>query len=131
MTVDGKWRFLRPGETITPVSPVGPSGTPGQPGRPGAPGGAPGGIPGAGQPGTTPVGTRPIGDGGPLGSTIQGVASRATDRGLRIFNGRERYNEWLFVPGQPRIIGRPMAPITPPILPIGRPATPAPQAPRP
>jgi hypothetical protein len=62
-----------------------------------------------------------------LGSTIQGVASRSTDKGLRIFNGRERYNEWLFVPGQPRVIGRPMTPVGPPILP-GSPGTkPAPR----
>ena len=82
----------------------------------------------------TPPGTRstPGGD-GPLGSTVQGVASRNTDHSLRIFNGRERYSEWLFVPGQPRIIGRPMAPVIPGINPPGtRPGTtPAPTAPRP
>ena len=132
MVPDGKWRFLRPGEIVTPGAPPGAPGQPRQPGRPGSPGGpggsAPGVLPpGATSPGSTP-GTRPIGDGGPLGSTIQGVASRSTDKSLRIFNGRERYNEWLFVPGQPRVIGRPMAPLGPGILPGGtRPgATPKP-----
>jgi hypothetical protein len=128
---DGKWRFLRPGETVVPGSPPGAPGQPGRPGGPGGPtGGAPGVLPpGATSPGSTP-GTRPIGDGGPLGSTIQGVASRSTDKGLRIFNGRERYSEWLFIPGQPRVIGRPMAPVAPGILPTRPGATPAPSVPR-
>jgi type II secretory pathway pseudopilin PulG len=134
MVPDGKWRFLRPGEVMTPGAPPGAPGQPGRPGTPGAPG-TPGGVggqpPGGTTPGTTP-GTRPIGDGGPLGTTIQGVASRSTDKSLRIFNGRERYNEWLFVPGQPRVIGRPMAPVGPGILPTrpGTAPTPRPAAPR-
>jgi type II secretory pathway pseudopilin PulG len=122
MVPDGKWRFLRPGEAVVPGAP--PAGAPGQPAKPGPPGSggaAPGAVPTptptppGTTPGTTP-GTRPSGD-GPLGSTIQGVASRSTDRSLRIFNGRERYSEWLFVPGQPRIIGRPMGPVAPGIGP--------------
>ena len=38
---------------------------------------------------------------------FQGVASTSTEKSLRVFNGRTRYNEWLFLPGQPRVIGRP------------------------
>jgi type II secretory pathway pseudopilin PulG len=118
MMPDGKWRFLRPGEAVIPGAPPGRPGQP-QPGQPqpGQPGGGvrPGPTPTPTPPGTTP-GTRTTGD-GPLGSTVQGVASRSTDRSLRIFNGRERYNEWLFVPGQPRVIGRPMVPIGPGIAP--------------
>ena len=34
-----------------------------------------------------------------------GVASTSTDKSLRIFNGRTKYSEWLFIPGQPRIVG--------------------------
>ncbi len=37
-----------------------------------------------------------------------GVASSSTDSALRIFNGRTKYNEWLFLPGQPRVIGKPI-----------------------
>jgi type II secretory pathway pseudopilin PulG len=125
MVPDGKWRFLRPGEAVIPgVTP--PGTTPGRPGQPGQIGGIP---PGA-NPTPPPPGTRatPGGD-GPLGATVQGVASRSTDHSLRIFNGRERYNEWLFVPGQPRIVGRPMAPVIPGINPPGTRPTTAPAAP--
>jgi type II secretory pathway pseudopilin PulG len=134
MSPDGKWRFLRPGEALVPGAPLGTPGRPGTPGQPTRPGGgAPGPAPTPTPPGTTP-GTRP-GDGGPLGSTIQGVASRNSDESLRIFNGRERYNEWLFVPGQPRVIGRPMGPAVPGMNPTPRPGgaapTPTPGAPKP
>jgi type II secretory pathway pseudopilin PulG len=129
MVPDGKWRFLRPGEAGVPGAPPG---APGQPGRPGQPGGGPAGPGPTPTPAGTTPGTRTSGD-APLGSTVQGVASRSIDRGLRIFNGRERYNEWLFVPGQPRIIGRPMTPLAPGINPP-RPSatpTPTPAAPKP
>jgi hypothetical protein len=41
---------------------------------------------------------------------FMGVASTSTERSLRVFNGRTRYNEWTFLPGQPRIVGRPIGP---------------------
>ena len=44
---------------------------------------------------------------------FQGVASTSTEKSLRVFNGRTRYNEWLFLPGQPRVIGRPVGPAVP------------------
>jgi type II secretory pathway pseudopilin PulG len=36
-----------------------------------------------------------------------GVASTSEEKSFRIFNGQTRYDEWLFIAGQPRIIGRP------------------------
>ncbi|MCL4822282.1 MAG: hypothetical protein KJ067_24405 [Vicinamibacteria bacterium] len=95
MTADGKWRLLRPGEVA------------GVPGRPGAPGGTPGAGPRT--PGAQPASPGGFGAGTGLGP-IAGVASRSTESSLRIFNGRTRYSEWLFMPGQPRVIGRPRTP---------------------
>jgi type II secretory pathway pseudopilin PulG len=93
MTEHGRWRFIRQGEMLGPIR---------APGTEGA----------GGTTTTTTTTTRPsafsspTGPGGTLGG-IQGVASTSTDTGLRVFNGRTKYNEWLFLPGQPRIIGRP------------------------
>lgn len=117
MVPDGKWRFLRPGEAVVPGA------VPGIAGRPG-PGPTPTPTP---TPPGTGVGSR-TGDNA-AGSPFQGVASRSTDKSLRIFNGRERYSEWLFIPGQPRVIGRPMAPAIPGIVPTRPGATPAPTPP--
>jgi type II secretory pathway pseudopilin PulG len=50
--------------------------------------------------------------GGALGG-FQGVASTSTEKSLRVFNGRTRYNEWIFLPGQPRVVGRPVGPTSP------------------
>jgi hypothetical protein len=64
---------------------------------------------------TTTTTTRPSAFGSPetvLGG-FQGVASTSSEKSLRIFNGRTKYNEWLFLPGQPRIVGRPMGPTVP------------------
>jgi type II secretory pathway pseudopilin PulG len=103
MTKDGKWRFLRPGDAL-------------QPGLPGAPspGGAAGAAGGTGSVATTTTTTttttqpsafsqpsQGLGSGG-----FVGVATTSTEKSLRIFNGRARYNEWTFVAGQPRVIGR-------------------------
>lgn len=90
MAKTGQWRFIRQGEMI-------------------APGGLPGGVPrpgGAGAPTPTPTprpgpGTTP----GQSFGGIVGVASLSTEEGLRLVNGRSKYNEWLFVAGQPRIVG--------------------------
>jgi type II secretory pathway pseudopilin PulG len=54
-----------------------------------------------------------------------GVSSTSQDKSLRLFNGRQRYDEWLFVAGQPRIVGRRA---TPPGVP-GVPGAPGRQAP--
>ncbi len=81
MTKDGKWRFLRQGEGATVGAP-----------RPG-----------------TPTTTRPAAPAVPAGRTVGGfvgVASTSTDKSLRLFNGRQKYDEWTFVVGQPRVVGR-------------------------
>ena len=90
LTKDGKWRFIRQGEMLGPGQALG--------------------TPGAANAPTTTTTTRPSSQmsgtiGGQLG-VIMGVASTSTEKSLRIFNGRTKYNEWLFVAGQPRIIGR-------------------------
>ena len=101
MTRDGKWRLIRPGESL---------GT-------GLPGGAvAGGASPLGGPNATPATGRPPGSSSASGSSFSqpgmptggflGVASTSTDKALRVFNGRTKYNEWLFLPGQPRIVGR-------------------------
>lgn len=95
MTASGEWRLLRPGEVA------------GVPGRPAVPGAAPGSSPRT--PGAQPAGPGGLGAGTALGP-IAGVASRSTEASLRIFNGRTRYDEWLFLPGQARVIGRPRTP---------------------
>lgn len=102
---DGKWRFIRQGEGVGPIRP------------PGSP--------------QTPTTTRPPGPGVSTGLTVGGfigVATLNTDKSLRLFNGRQRYNEWIFAVGQPRVIGKqttlpgvppggPGAPGRPPTLP--------------
>jgi hypothetical protein len=116
MTKDGRWRFIRPGESLGP----------------GMPGGAGGTAAGGSSPfgGSTPQGTGSTGTGpgsrpGPTststassaftqpGTTLggfQGVASTSTETSLRVFNGRTKYNEWVFLPGQPRVVGRASGP---------------------
>jgi type II secretory pathway pseudopilin PulG len=83
MTPKGEWRFIRQGEAASV----------GVPGRPGTP---------------APTTTRPGAPGGP-GRTVGGfvgVASLSRDKGLRLFNGKEKYDEWFFVAGQPRLVGK-------------------------
>jgi type II secretory pathway pseudopilin PulG len=94
MTKGGRWRFLRPGDAVLPGAP----GVPGAPARPGSPTTTT----------TTTTTTRPsaFSQPGQLIGGFQGVATTSTEKSLRIFNGRTRYNEWLFIAGQPRVIGR-------------------------
>jgi hypothetical protein len=33
----------------------------------------------------------------PLGASVLGVASKSTDTSLRLYNGRDKYNEWVFM----------------------------------
>jgi type II secretory pathway pseudopilin PulG len=109
---DGKWRFIRPGEPL---------------GVPGVPGAGPNQPPNLNQPvpSTPPFGQSvpgaspspspspsagPGGSQGPSGEPLGGfigVASKSTDKSLRIFNGRDRYSEWQFLPSPfPRVVGR-------------------------
>lgn len=102
MTRDGEWRLVRQGEPLLPPQSQ-------RPGRP-SPSPSAGPTPGAGGRGSGAAG--PLGGttSGPRSATgvgaIMGVASRNTAKSLRLFNGRQRYNEWVFVAGQPRIVGR-------------------------
>jgi type II secretory pathway pseudopilin PulG len=92
MVKDGEWRLVRQGEALPGTPAIGLGGQ--QRGRGASPSPTPSPSPTA-----TP---RPGGLGG--GTTIgaiAGVASRSTEKGLRVFNGRERYNEWVFVANQP------------------------------
>jgi type II secretory pathway pseudopilin PulG len=94
MTKHGRWRFIRPGEAIGPVPP---------------------GFRGPGGVTTTTTTTRPSAftTPGTILGGFQGVASTSTEKSLRVFNGRTRYNEWVFLPGQPRVVGRPVGPMVP------------------
>jgi type II secretory pathway pseudopilin PulG len=103
MSKDGEWRLVRQGEPLLPPQ----IGRPGQPSPSPSPGARQ--LPAAGG----SVGGGPITGGsttGPRSPTgvgaILGVASRNTSKSLRLFNGRQRYNEWVFVAGQPRVVGR-------------------------
>jgi type II secretory pathway pseudopilin PulG len=100
MTKDGKWRLVNQGQTIAPITP------------PGGSGGSRGGttttttnttttttLTGSPSSGTGPGGAGVLGP-------ILGVASNSTEKSLRVFNGRTRYNEWIFAAGQPRVVGR-------------------------
>ena len=72
--------------------------TPGMPPGAGAPGtarGARGGQPTAAPFGRGTPAAAPFGRGG-----IMGVVSTSTDASLRLYNGRGRYNEWVFVATQ-------------------------------
>jgi len=105
MTKHGRWRFIRPGEALAPGAPLA-------------------GNLGTSTVTTTTTTTRPSAfspSGQPIGP-FQGVASTSTEKSLRIFNGRTKYNEWVFLPGQPRVVGRPIGP------PIPRPGSAFPQA---
>ncbi len=107
MSKDGKWRFIHPGEATLPAP-----GAPGASPRPGTtplPGTTPGGASQSGFPGlpmTSPMGN-PLGagPGGAVQGAILGVASTNKDKSLKVMNGRSRYDQWLFLAGQPRLLG--------------------------
>ena len=87
MTADGRWRILRPGQ----AGPVVPGGSTG-PGRP--------------TPSPTPAATPTFGGGtGSSTGPIAGVASLSTEAGLRSVNGTQTYNQWIFAPNVPFVIG--------------------------
>jgi len=116
MSADGKWRLIRPGEAVGP-------------GAPGVPGAAGPGGPLTGRPTPTPTpapasvsgpGASPLRPGQTVGGII-GVACTSHDKSLRLLNGRDRYDEWLFIAGQPRVVGA-----QPTFAPGGAPGGPAP-----
>jgi type II secretory pathway pseudopilin PulG len=108
MTKDGEWRLVRQGEMV---------GAPGA--GPGSTG--PGGKPARGLSPTTRGVGRPLqrstfGAGQVLGGIV-GVASKSEEEGLRLYNGRSKYSEWVFGPGQPRVVGnRPIGPAVPAVI---------------
>jgi type II secretory pathway pseudopilin PulG len=80
MVKGGKWRIVRPGEAV-PVA--------------GLPASGPGGA--SPRPSPTPP---PSAFGPPAGTAvgaIAGVASTSHENSLRLFNGRTRYDQWIFL----------------------------------
>jgi len=103
MSKDGKWRLVHPGEGVIPGGPPGASPRPGLTPQPGA-------TPSSGFSGPQSSfsglsGTNRPGAGGPVQGAILGVASTSTDKSLKLMNGRSRYDQWLFLAGQPRLLG--------------------------
>jgi type II secretory pathway pseudopilin PulG len=96
MTKDGKWRIVHPGEAVMPAGRPGASPAPGRAPQPGA-------TPQTGFPGLS--GSSPGSRGGPVQGAILGVASTSSDKSLKLMNGRSRYDQWLFLAGQPRLLG--------------------------
>ena len=90
MMRDGKWRFIRQGEALTPVR---------------APGTGTG--PTTTTTTTTTLARQPSGPMGPgsIGGFI-GVASRSTQKSLRVMNGAKTYDTWLFIAGRQFIVGK-------------------------
>ncbi|MBK9087677.1 MAG: type II secretion system protein [Holophagales bacterium] len=91
MTKDGEWGIIT--MALTPVTPGGgtkaglnPATPSPRPTSPPSPFGPPGGAGGSGLPG---VGGAPLGP-------VMGVFSKSTEKGYRLFEGREAYNEWRF-----------------------------------
>lgn len=131
MTKDGKWRFVRAGE-VQGARLGGPGGIAGA-GRTGRPGGGrpsagPSPGPGAG-PGwrASPSGT--VGDA--IGPFV-GVSSFSEDKSLRVMNGAESYDQWVFIAGRPRLLGRQMQVQAPgPNQPGAQPGPPQPGQPPP
>jgi len=96
MVKGGKWRVVRPGEAV-PVS--------------GLPTGGAGGASPRPSPSAPPSAFGPAG--GTSVGAIAGVASFSHDNSLRLFNGRTRYDQWIFLAGQPRLLGRNTGPNVP------------------
>jgi type II secretory pathway pseudopilin PulG len=103
MAKDGKWRLIHPGEGLIPGGPPGRSPRPGLTPQPGATPQSGFSGPQSGFSGSS--GTNRPGAGGPVQGAILGVASTSTDKSLKLMNGRSRYDQWLFLAGQPRLLG--------------------------
>lgn len=101
MTKDGKWRFVRPGELV-PVTGGGGGG--GASPRPKPSGFA------SPSPSASASPSAFGGGGGTSMGAIMGVVSLSKETSLRLFNGRSRYDQWIFLAGQPRRLGRDMGP---------------------
>jgi len=101
MTSDGQWKLVRQGEAMPGGGGTRPPGTPSP---------SPGAVP---SPSPSPssgsllqrAGTATGTPGSSVGVFI-GVASRSAEKSIRLFNNRDRYDQWWFVAGQPRVVGR-------------------------
>jgi type II secretory pathway pseudopilin PulG len=95
MTKDGKWKLVHQGQAIAPITPPAGSGAGGR---------------GVTTTTTTTTTLSRSPQSGPIGAgslgPLLGVSSTSTEKSLRVFNGRTRYNEWIFAAGQPRVVGR-------------------------
>ena len=95
MTKSGEWRLIHQGDSIAPIR---------------APGSASSPSP---SPSPAPASRSNPATGGRSVGPIVGVASLSAERSLRLLNGRDRYDEWLFIAGQPRVVGKQQLPATP------------------
>lgn len=118
MTEDGKWHFIRVGEAMgdrrrrqmaRQAAGMGAGKETGGPGQ------------GEGLPGRPST----MGQGAQVGPFI-GVSSLSKEKSLRIMNGAETYDEWYFVAGRPRMLGKQTQLPGPGMPGVGQP--PAPQA---
>jgi type II secretory pathway pseudopilin PulG len=91
MVKDGKWKFIKTGEVIIPR--LGGK----LPGRPAASPAPPSGM-GARDDSVAP---------------FVGVVSTSTDESLRLMNGQDHYDQWAFMAGRPRLLGRDAPPVPP------------------
>lgn len=103
MTADGKWRLLPPGGVL--------------PGQGAGQGTRPLGASPAPSPSPTPAtsGSRLGGSGGNAVGPFTGVASRSTEKSLRVFVGPgqgagDQYDKWFFIAGMPFTIGKSQVP---------------------
>jgi type II secretory pathway pseudopilin PulG len=107
MTKDGQWRLIRQGEALPGA--VSPTGVPGRPGSSPSPSPSPAfGQSPRPNPSPSPSSVGPsqgMGPGGTGVGAFVGVASRSTEKGLRLVNNRENYNEWAFLAGQQIVVG--------------------------
>jgi type II secretory pathway pseudopilin PulG len=87
MAKDGKWKFIKAGEIVVPQV----------------------GLPGAGLPGRPAASPAPPSAMGARDDTLApfvGVVSTSTDESLRVMNGQDHYDQWVFLAGRPRFLGR-------------------------
>ena len=93
MVPDGKWRFISAGSmAVARPGPVLGS-------RPGSAAASP-------TPRPSPTTRSRTGPGSEIRMPFVGVASFSEQESIRVMNGQEQYDQWLFVAGRPRILGR-------------------------
>lgn len=107
----GEFQVLTTGSAMTAGGPgapgaAAPSGSGPRAGGPGSAAPAPTTPPGRGaatppgRGGSTPSQPGALGAGGAQSAGIMGVTSKSTEPSLRLYNGKQRYNEWAFMPVQ-------------------------------